>query len=66
MDLSMPTIEELTGVQLRKLSLERKSDSHDGESDDFYAEDCIIDLEDNDELSIEEGAFMMGYLEALD
>ena len=60
MDLSMPTIEEITGMQLRKLTMGSKRERED--DGDFYAEECIVDLEDNDELSIEEGAFMLGYI----
>jgi len=64
MDLSMPTIEHITGQQLRKLTVWPKEIS--SEEEDFYAENCILDLEDNDELSIEEGGFMIGYLGDLD
>lgn len=61
MDLSMPTIEELTGQRLRKLAV--RQEDKDDDDEDFYAEECILYLEDNDELSVAESGFMLGYLE---
>ena len=60
MDMSMPTIEKLTGTQLRKLAIWPPEQQTADE--DFYAEDFLLELEDNDELSIEESGIMMGYL----
>lgn len=55
MELSMDYIEELTGKQLRQLSMEDEG---------IYGEEGIQELEDSDAISAEEGAFMMGYLSA--
>ncbi|MBI1972683.1 hypothetical protein HYS50_01625 [Candidatus Woesearchaeota archaeon] len=66
MDLSLPTIEDLTSKQLRRLGLGRHKEQEEDEEDDIYAEEVLLDLEDNDEISPAEGGFMMGYLEALE
>ena len=68
MDLSLPTIEDLTGQQLRKLAAgkERRREEEEQPEEDFYAEEIILDMEDNDLLSAEESGFMLGYLHALE
>ena len=68
MDLSLPTIEDLTGQQLRRLVVgkERKRNEDEQDEEDFYAEEIILDMEDNDILSAEESGFMLGYLHALE
>ena len=36
----------------------------EGEGEEFYDKDVIIDLRDNDEINSAEEGFMMGYMEA--
>ena len=59
MDMSTKHIEQLAGEQLRKLPLEESYE------DGIYGAACILELEDNDEISAAEGGFMLGYLGAL-
>ena len=65
MDLSMPTIEDITGQQLRKLELKKRREELEDE-EDIYFEEMLLDMEDNDVISAEEGGFMIGYLQASD
>ncbi len=66
MDLSMPTIEDITGQRLRRLDLGKQRKELDEEEEDIYFEEMVLDLQENDEISPEEGGFMIGYLEAVD
>lgn len=60
MDLSMPTIEDLTSRQLRKLAVRQEEEDEDDE--DIYFEEMLLELEENDAISPEECGFMRGYL----
>ena len=62
----MPTIEDITGQQLRRLGLRKQREEPEDEEEDIYFEEIILDLEDNDAISVEEGGFMIGYLQASD
>jgi len=55
MTMHMETIEHITGEQLRKLPIW-------GDEDDIYTENGIEHLEEEDEISLIESAFMQGYL----
>lgn len=55
MKIELERIEEITGAQLRRLPLQRE--------DDIYSADGVVDLEESDEISPKEGAFMLGYLQ---
>ncbi len=61
MHISIERIEELTSAQLRQLPL------HKGEEDEeectIYSEAGITYLEEEDELSASESAFMRGYID---
>ena len=66
MDLSMPTIEDITGQQLRRLGLKKHREESEENDEDIYFEEILLDLEDNDSISAEESGFMLGYLQASD
>ena len=53
--MHMQFIEQLTGQQLRKLPILKQED-------DIYTESGIEQLEEEDEISLVESAFMQGYL----
>ncbi len=61
MDLSMPTIEDITGQQLRRLDLGKQRKELE-EEEDIYFEEMVLELEEQDAISPEESGFMMGYL----
>lgn len=63
MDLSQKNIEHITSQKLRSLPTHYILEYFD---DGIYDAENIIDLEDNDEISSEEGGFMIGYLDAYD
>ena len=52
-DVEVEYIEELAGEALRRLPLDE---------DDIYSKERLEDLEEDDEISSEEGGFMRGYL----
>ena len=56
-DLSHENIERITGDKLRRLEMEELEES-------FYDMGYIENLEENDEISMNECAFMVGYIEA--
>jgi len=53
MDVDVEYIEELASEALRRLPLDE---------DDIYSKEKLEDLEEDDEISSEEGGFMRGYL----
>lgn len=59
MNISPENIERITSEKLRRLPTHYVLEYRD---DGIYDEDNIVELEDNDAISIEECGFMEGYL----
>lgn len=66
MDLSMPTIEDITAQRLRKLDLGKQRKEPAEEEEDIYFEEIVLELEEQDAISPEESGFMIGYLHSSD